>query len=147
MNMRTLAFFETTTYSLLIVLYTYTGISKLSEYERFKSSLRRSPLIDQGADIIAWLLPAIELVVVLLLFFEQSRKAGLIASLVLLVLFTLYLLYMVLFVADLPCGCGGVLTNMSWQEHVWFNLFFMGINVLGLFAIRKQEQALKHIQY
>ncbi|MBS4063491.1 MAG: hypothetical protein KGZ74_02980 [Chitinophagaceae bacterium] len=145
--MRTLAFFETTSYSLLIVLYTYTGISKLSEYERFKGSLRRSPLIDQGADIIAWLLPATELVVVLLLFFGRSRKQGLYASLTLLVLFTLYLLYMVLFVADLPCSCGGVLQKMSWGQHVWFNLFFICINVLGLFALSKQEQALHDIQY
>lgn len=145
--MRTLAFFETTSYSLLIVLYTYTGISKLSEYEGFKNSLRWSPLIDPGADIIAWLLPATELVVVLLLFFERTRKQGLNTSLTLLVLFTLYLLYMVLFVADLPCSCGGVLQKMSWGQHVWFNLFFICINVLGLFAIRKQEQALHDIQY
>ncbi len=133
--------------SLLIVLFAYTATSKLNEYSAFAQTISESPLIHNGADTIAWLLPATELIVVLLLFFERTRRAGLYASLLLLVLFTLYLLYMVLFVADLPCSCGGVLRKMSWQQHVWFNLFFIGLNVLGLFAVCKQEQVTKHIQY
>ncbi|WP_414672836.1 MauE/DoxX family redox-associated membrane protein [Lacibacter sp.] len=118
--------------NLLILLYCYTAISKLINYEVFKAHLRRSPLIDQGADTIAWLLPATELIVVLLLFFELTRKAGLYASLLLLVLFTLYLLYMVLFVADLPCSCGGVLNKMSWKEHLFFNAGFFVINLIAI---------------
>lgn len=133
--------------SLLILLFTYTALSKLLDYRGFVRSLSESPLIHKGADTIAWLLPVAEQVVVLLLFFEQSRRAGLIASLTLLVLFTVYLLYMILFVADLPCNCGGVISRLSWKEHVLFNLFFIGMNVLGLFALRKQEHALKDIQY
>lgn len=135
------------TSSILILLYSYTAISKFAAYAIFEDSLRRSPLIDQGADTIAWLLPAAELIVVLLLFFERTRRAGFYASLLLLVLFTLYLLYMVLFVADLPCSCGGVLRRLSWQQHVWFNLFFIAVNVLGLFALRRQRQVVKDIQY
>lgn len=122
--------------SLLVLLYSYTAISKFAAYETFKATLRRSPIIDQGADTIAWLLPAAELIVVLLLFFEWTRKAGLYASLMLLVLFTLYLLYMVLFVANLPCSCGGVLSKMSWEEHIWFNVFFVVINLISLGRLR-----------
>ena len=132
---------------LLIFLFTYTAVSKLADYSKFKAVLGESPLIHKGAGTIAWLLPATELIVVLLLFFERTRKAGLYTSLLLLVLFTLYLLYMILFVADLPCSCGGVLSKMSWQQHAWFNLFFIGVNVLALIALRKQEEALKDIQY
>lgn len=122
--------------NLLILLYCYTAISKLINYEVFKANLRRSPLIDQGADTIAWLLPATELIVVLLLFFEQTRKAGMYASLILLILFTTYLLYMVLFVADLPCSCGGVLSKMSWKQHIFFNLFFIVLNLISIGNLR-----------
>lgn len=122
--------------SLLILLFTYTAISKLTEFEKFVRVLDESPLIHKGADTIGWLLPVTELIVVLLLFFEQTRKAGLYASLLLLVLFTLYLLYMVLFVADLPCSCGGVLSKMSWKQHVLFNLFFIVINLIGTGGFR-----------
>lgn len=125
--------------SMLILLYSYTAISKLVDYEIFKATLGRSPLIDQEADTIAWLLPAAELIVVLLLFFEHTSKAGLLASLVLLIIFTLYLLYMVLFVADLPCSCGGVLSKMSWEQHVFFNLFFIVINLIAFGRFRVYE--------
>ncbi len=133
--------------SLLIFLYSYTAISKLHNYEDFNRTIHESPLIHQGADTISWLLPVTELIVVLLLFFERKRKAGLYASLLMLTVFTFYLLYMVLFVADLPCSCGGVLSKMSWQQHVWFNLFFIGLTMLGLYAIRRQQQVVKDIQY
>ncbi len=125
--------------STLILLYTYTAISKFTDQELFKVTLRRSPLIDHGADTIAWLLPATELIVVLLLFFERTRKTGLYASLVLLVLFTLYLLYMVLFAADLPCSCGGMLSKMSWKQHIFFNLFFIVLNLIGIGRFRLYE--------
>lgn len=118
--------------SLLILLFTYTAISKLTDYANFVRFIDESSPIHKGADTIGWLLPVTELVVVLLLFFERTRRAGLYASLLLLVLFTLYLLYMVLFVADLPCSCGGVLRKMSWQQHVWFNLVFILINLIAL---------------
>ena len=122
--------------SLLILLFAYTAFSKLFDYRAFTQTLSESPLIHNGADTIAWLLPAIELVVVLLLFFEGTRRVGLYASLLLLVLFTLYLLYMVLFVADLPCSCGGVLSKMSWKQHVFFNLFFIVVNLIGIGGLR-----------
>lgn len=118
--------------SLLLLLFTYTALSKLSDYDKFVRLLHESPLIHKGADMIGWLLPVTELIVVLLLFFERTRRMGLFISLFLLVLFTVYLLYMVLFVADLPCSCGGVLRKMSWQQHVWFNLFFILVNLLAL---------------
>lgn len=124
------------TSSLLILLFAYTAISKLFIYRAFTRTLSESPLIHNGADTIAWLLPATELIVVLLLFFEGTRRVGMYASLLLLVLFTLYLLYMVLFVADLPCSCGGVLSKMSWQQHVFFNLFFIVVNLIGIGGFR-----------
>jgi putative oxidoreductase len=133
--------------SVLILLYSYTAMSKLIGYEVFEANLSRSPLMGPGANTIAWVLPAAELIVVLLLFFEATRKTGLYASLFLLVLFTSYLLYMILFVDNLPCSCGGVLSKMSWQQHIWFNLFFILLNVLALLAFRKQEQVVKDIQY
>lgn len=128
------------TSSLLILLFSYTAISKLLIYRAFTRTLSESPLIHNGADTIAWLLPATELVVVLLLFFPASRNYGLWASAVLLLLFTLYLSYMVLFVPHLPCSCGGVLRKMSWPQHIFFNLFFLGLSILAIYVHAKQKR-------
>jgi len=125
--------------SLLILLFTYTAVSKLSDYTHFVRVLGESPLIHNGADMIGWLLPVTELVIVLLLFFPLTKKAGFVISFFLLLLFTLYLIYMLLFAAELPCSCGGVISKMSWKQHVWFNVFFIGVSVLGIISNKKYK--------
>lgn len=122
---------------LLILLFTYTGFSKLIQHERFHFALLQSPLIQYGAGFITWIIPSIELIIVLLLFFPKTRLPGLYASLCLLILFTQYLLYMIMFTEKLPCQCGGVISNMSWKTHVFFNLFFIVVSITAISVYRK----------
>jgi hypothetical protein len=118
--------------SLLIFLFGYTAISKLLSIHRFEAVLEQSPLISSGAALLAWQVPLAELAIVLLLFFPATSKLGLWASALVLSLFTIYLVYMVLFSRYLPCSCGGVINNMSWPEHIGFNLVFIGLSVAAL---------------
>ena len=82
--------------------------------------------------MLAWQLPLTALCVALLLFFSGTRLVGLWAALVLLSLFTVYLLYMLVFTPQLPWSCGGVIGNMTWKQHVVFNVVFMGLTVIGI---------------
>jgi hypothetical protein len=125
---------------ILIVLFAYAAIMKMADMEQFKFSLRHIPLIKPGADMIAWMLPLTELFIVLLLFFERTRVWGLKASLIVLTAFTLFLAYMILFVRELPCSCGGLISSMNWQQHVVFNLFFVAINLFGLIKARQRSK-------
>lgn len=118
--------------SLLIFLFGYTAISKLLSIDHFEAVLEQSPLISSGAALLAWQVPLAELAIVLLLIFPATRKLGLWASALVLSLFTVYLVYMVLFSRYLPCSCGGVINNMSWPEHIGFNLVFIGLSVAAL---------------
>ena len=122
--------------SLLILLFAYTAISKILDFNKFRRVLSESPLIHNGAGIIAWLLPATELLIVLLLFLPRYRITGLWISLGMLTVFTGYLFYMLLFASHLPCSCGGVLSSLSWKEHLVFNVVFLGINTGGLIGLR-----------
>jgi hypothetical protein len=117
---------------LLIFLFAYTGSSKLLDSKGFAAVLSKIPLIGRGAGIVAILLPLAELLIVLLLFFERTRLIGLYASLMLLLVFTVYLVYMVLAVPKLPCSCGGVISSMSWKQHVVFNVVFIVLTVIGI---------------
>ena len=117
---------------LLIFLFAYTGSSKLLDSKGFAAVLSKIPLIGRGAGIVAILLPLAELLIVLLLLFEKTRLTGLYASLALLLLFTVYLVYMVLVVPHLPCSCGGVISSMSWKQHVVFNVVFIVLTVIGI---------------
>jgi len=51
---------------------------------------------------------------------------------VLMTVFTLYIAYMLLFTPKLPCSCGGVLQQMTWKQHLLFNI---GFTLLAAYAI------------
>ena len=116
--------------ALLIVLFVYAACAKLFNYRQFIVQLGPSPLIGSYSVIIAWLIPATELVVAAMLAVKNTRFYGLLLSLFLLIVFTGYIAAMLLSGTNLPCSCGGAITGLSWKEHVLFNLFFIGISTL-----------------
>jgi putative oxidoreductase len=63
------------------------------------------------------------------------------ASLFLMSAFTIYTVA-ILFHAFryIPCSCGGVIRKLTWPQHLFFNLFFVGISILGI-ILKKREQA------
>ena len=124
--------------SLLILLFVYTAISKLLDYTAFKSVLSKSPLIGENAGIVALALPITEVLVAVLLFVPRTRVWGLYGSVALMSVFTLYLAYMINFTPKLPCSCGGVLKQMTWNQHLVFNLFFLALSLTGLVLERKR---------
>jgi hypothetical protein len=133
--------------SLFILLFVYTALSKLYDPERFKWALGKSPLLSDGASLIAWLLPAVELAVALMLFFPSTKQAGLYASLCLVSVFTLYIAYMVLVTphSKLPCSCGGILQKMSWNQHLLFNLIFTSLASIAI-ILTKNSHRLSYIR-
>lgn len=118
--------------SLLLLLFLYTGINKLEERELFQVILSKSPFLSSFAGLLSWIIPFIELFVSALLFFPNTRVYGLKFSIVLMAGFTLYIAYMLLSASHLPCSCGGVLKNMSWLEHLVFNIIFLLLSITAL---------------
>lgn len=112
--------------SLFIVLFAYTGITKLLQQDTFVLALNQSPVIGTNSALFAWLVPILELIVSVLLFIPkfQIRRIGLAASLILMLLFTFYIMFMILFADHLPCSCGGIISGMTWPQHLLFNIFF-----------------------
>jgi len=125
--------------SLLILLFVYAALSKLFEYSGFKVQLRNSEWLKPFAGIIAWLVPAIELAISLMLTVKVTRILGLYASLILLLVFTLYIAGMLLSGMRLPCSCGGIIQQLSWKQHLLFNLFFLLLSLIGIVFERKQK--------
>ena len=123
--------------SLLVLLLVYTAFSKLLDYNTFKLQLSKSPFITEFATIIAWALPSIEFLVAIALVFNRTRLLGLYASLFLMTMFAAYIYAMLNFSYYIPCSCGGVLTTMTWGQHLWFNLFFITISIIGILVQNK----------
>ncbi len=122
-----------------IILFIYTAINKLSAISQFQSVLNKSPLIGNMAYAVSRIIPGCELVIVALLFFPATRSAGIYCSLFLMTAFTIYLVYMLAFSPWLPCSCGGVLSKMSWKQHILFNISFI-VLALGAILIRRNHK-------
>ena len=122
---------------LYAVLFLYTGIGKLIEYDTFKEQLLESPLIPFGAPIVAILIPLIEFLVVLCLVVPRLRLKGLYAAGATMVAFTAYIIGLMTLSDKLPCSCGGIISALSWQQHIVFNCAFIVLAGCGIFLQRR----------
>lgn len=131
---------------LFILLFLYTALSKLSEIALFRLVLRSSPLISDYANLVSILIPVSEILVSLLLFIPGTRRRGLYAAFLLMLIFTLYLAYMLSFTEQLPCSCGGVISRLSWKQHLVFNIAFTLLAIAGIRLSREPRRTSLSLQ-
>lgn len=128
----------------LMLLFVYTALSKLSDYEGFGRQLAKQPVPDWSVATLQWAIPATELAIVLLLFRAKNRLAGLYGSAALMLVFTGYMgLVLLNFFDRVPCSCGGVLRTMDFKEHFFFNLFFLLLSVCGIWLEKGLQNGVK----
>lgn len=125
---------------LYILLFVYAAVSKMLDFENFRVQLGQSPLLNAYAGIIAWMIPFLEILIALLLVFKASRRIGLLASLGLMVMFTAYIFLILNFSSYVPCSCGGILENMGWNEHLYFNIAFSFLAIGGLLILYNNKR-------
>jgi hypothetical protein len=113
--------------ALHIILFIYTGLNKMMDIDKFKFEMGRSPFIQNMAGFIAYSLPAGEMLLALLLIIKRTRLLGLYLSFTLMALFTGYIWLMLTHASDLPCSCGGIMSKLSWHQHLWVNGIFASL--------------------
>jgi hypothetical protein len=118
---------------LFILLWMYAAAGKLVDYEKFQVQLSKSPMLTQFSNITSLLVPAIEIAIALLLFSEKFRLLGLYASLCLMTAFTAYIYAITHYSEVIPCSCGGILEDMTWQQHFVFNIVFLVLSAVAIF--------------
>jgi uncharacterized membrane protein YphA (DoxX/SURF4 family) len=128
---------------LFIMLFLYTGLSKLMDYAVFKEQLADSPILKPIASFIAWSLPLTEFVVSLVLIIPRWRLKGLYASLLLMIAFTGYVGAIMTFNKELPCSCGGIISLLSWKDHLIFNSLFILLAFAGVWLEKKIRRSAK----
>lgn len=122
---------------LLILLWGYAAVSKLATYEDFRFQLLGHKVLMEHAGLVAWLVPSIELVIVLLLCIPSTRLVGLFSSFCLLLVFSLYIIYMFQYYPATPCSCSGFISQLGWKAHVVFNLAFSALSFVGVVLTKK----------
>lgn len=127
--------------TVFVLLFSYTGLSKLFAIGKFERTMSEVKFIQPYANFLSYFIPLFELFIALLLTSSfvtikktmiPTRKIGIYLSTLLMFEFTVYVGAMLLMYEKLPCGCGGVFKWLSWQQHLFFNA---GLFVLGVVAI------------
>ncbi|WP_367112868.1 MauE/DoxX family redox-associated membrane protein [uncultured Chitinophaga sp.] len=121
-----------------ILLFVYTALSKWFTYNIYLYDLRRSPDLGRFALPISLLVPGLELLAAGLLLFDKTLRKGLWFSFVLMLIFTAYVAYVLIYASDLPCTCGGIIRQLSWPQHLIFNIFFTMLAAVGLHLTKKE---------
>jgi hypothetical protein len=120
-----------------VCLFMYTGINNLIEYYISREQLLLVPLLAPIATEIAIILPLMEIVTAILTFLPRTRKSGLKATLVLMILFTSYIIYILSYNQSLPCTCGGAIEELTWPQHLIFNILMIFLNAAALLLSSK----------
>lgn len=120
---------------LIASMFFYAAFVKFWDYEEANWQMRNQVFPNGVADILTWLIPSIESVLILLLVFKPTRLWGFKASLGLLTLFTLYIgITSTNIFGRIPCSCGGIIGELSYGWHALFNLVFMFLAFLGIWV-------------
>lgn len=123
------------------LLFLYAAVSKLIDYESSELRMAKSPIITEFATLLVWLVPAVEITIALMLVIPKTMLLGLYTALALMSMFTAYIIAILNFSDTIPCSCGGVLEQLSWTEHLIFNIAFI---VIAIIAILLQVKTDKH---
>lgn len=125
--------------SLLILLFLYASVSKWLSFKTFIGEMNNQPFPNWMTPFLVWSIPFIEVLIAVGLIFEKSRVKSLYASLFLMLAFTIYTVVILLHAFKyIPCSCGGVIRKLTWPQHLVFNLFFVGISLLGI-ILKKRD--------
>lgn len=123
----------------LILLWSYAAFSKFADLDKSRSEMLNQVFPMWMAEILYWLVPALEIGLCVLLVFTKTRLMGLYGSLILMSSFTLYIaIVMTGIFGRIPCSCGGILSNMSYGTHLIFNLFFVALALLGIIMVKRR---------
>ncbi|MFC4384142.1 MauE/DoxX family redox-associated membrane protein [Chryseobacterium bernardetii] len=115
-----------------VILFCYTTISKVLDFENFQVQISKSPLLNGSLQFLPYTIIIVEVLIAGLLCYRKTRNIGLLGSFVLMLLFTGYIVLILSTSNNLPCSCGGILEKMSWHQHLYFNIGCVILSVIGL---------------
>jgi antibiotic biosynthesis monooxygenase (ABM) superfamily enzyme len=126
----------------LIMLFTFTAVSKLQDMEGFHKAMLNQPLPEWLAVLLVWAVPLGELLAAALLLYPTLQAWGFLLASLLMGAFTGYALLIILGqFSFIPCSCGGMLESLSWEHHLLMNCLFLIFSLGGLYLALNQKSS------
>jgi len=128
--------------ALFILLFIYAAVSKVKDFEKFEVQLGKSPLVNPFVSQIAWGVPILEISIALMLIIKRTQFIALYMAFTLMVVFSAYIIAILKFSSYIPCSCGGIIENMTWTQHLYFNTLFIMLGIIGVLLYSKKNKEL-----
>jgi len=130
-------------YFLFTSMFIYAAVSKLMNYRIFILQMDRQPFPDRYTLFLVWGVLVSEILAAVMMMTLSLRRIGLFLATAMMVCFTAYIILVKLnYYGVIPCSCGGVIASFTWTQHLFFNLFFIAIGIIGIYLeqqFRKKE--------
>ncbi|MBB5436943.1 putative membrane protein YphA (DoxX/SURF4 family) [Pedobacter sp. AK017] len=123
---------------LFMLMFLYAAFNKLYDFQKFKVQLAQSPILSDFTLLVAWCVPAVEILIAAGLAFRKTLLPALWASYGLMFMFSLYIMVIARFVDRPVCHCGGIFEGMSWDVHLLFNMGFVVLSWIGLGCVEDE---------
>lgn len=144
---KNITFIGQVTVSMLTLLWIYAAISKLGNPHTTILQMQKQPLPPWSTKVLAAGIPVVELGIAILLNVHKTRFMGLAASTALLSLFSLYIICVLLSLSrqNIPCSCGGIIGQLGWKAHLFFNLFWLALCIVGMLNHKRSTTVVANI--
>lgn len=120
---------------LLIFVLSYTTASKLINFSHYSRSMLSQPFAQWISYLLIYLLPIVEVWIIVLLLRQRWQKWGLLFSAILMSAFTFYVVYIYASGLDKSvCPCGGLFSRINWKQHLIVNSLLTAISFLAYFT-------------
>lgn len=125
-------------YYFFMFFFTYTAIHKLANLASFRTNLIKTSLFTPAtADVVSWLIIALELSIVTILFLR--RATGFVLLSISLLMFTVYIAYLHAHGLYEVCGCGGIMNGLSYYTHFIINICLIFSSLFATYVYNKTD--------
>lgn len=121
--------------TLLLLLWIPVLIYKIVDLRIYRLGILYQPFSTKIGYYLVWILPALELItVILLVSWRKTMLWGLWLSFSLLLAYTIYAgIAHIGNWASKYCDCGRIISKISWGQHFWLNLFFLSLSGIAIY--------------
>lgn len=137
-------FYQELITAIFIILWLYVGITKLIDYRSFEIQMSISPIFHKSAKLVTFGVPLLEILVGFSLIAKKTRIIGYYLSFVLMIIFTIYVAYLMIFIPNLPCSCGGIISSLGWTQHLILNITLTILALIYIITFHRRQRTLRH---
>ncbi|BAV94580.1 MauE/DoxX family redox-associated membrane protein [Ichthyobacterium seriolicida] len=123
---------------LTLIIFSYTAVFKILNIQGFQLNIVKTGIFyPQLIQPVSFIVIAIELLVISLIVLRHKKSIH--VSLLSMTAFTFYIIFAKIIGKFSTCGCGGVISQMTFLQHITFNLIVITMLSLTFLFKRKRK--------